>query len=350
MSASSFPSATPVPVSEQDRQGSIALDQWRGLALVLVLVSHGFFFTNRVSGIGRVGVNLFFFISGILVFRSLSRIRAAAAWERTKSFWWRRFRRLYPALLSYSVAMLAGTWWLQRLPHLPPLSDFNSYLRALPAALVYGTNYYTEQSPMSLGHLWCLACIMQFYLVAPVIYLLGGATKTRRRLVFGCLLVVLMGLGAAQPLIGKWKYHFEFAVWPMMLGFCCEYKRDWFGLIPRKLVTLALWLSIAVCGTAVLLMLFGMEMKVVVIAVGALLLAPCLLAYLFGRPMPGILGRGMKWMGERTCSIYLWQQPFTICNFLPDLWQPVGSLISVAVGGVWFHFFERPFLSAGRRK
>ena len=63
-------SATPVPTSEQDRLGSIALDQWRGLALVLVLISHGFFFTDRVNGIGRVGVNLYFFISGILVFRT----------------------------------------------------------------------------------------------------------------------------------------------------------------------------------------------------------------------------------------------------------------------------------------
>jgi peptidoglycan/LPS O-acetylase OafA/YrhL len=350
MNASAPQSMTPVSVSEQDRLGSIALDQWRGLALVLVLISHGFFFTNRVNGIGRVGVNLFFFISGILVFRSLSRTRAATAWTRTKSFWWRRFRRLYPALLSYSVVMLVGVWWLQRLPHLPPRSDFDSYLRAWPVALVYGTNYYTQESPLSLGHLWSLACEMQFYLVAPIIYLLGGATDRRRQLVFGCLLVILMGLGAAQPFIGVRKYDFEFAVWPMMLGFCCEYKRDWFQLIPRKLVTLALWLSIAVCGIAMLLMLFGMEMKVAVIATGALLLAPCLLAYLFGCPMPAIIGRAMKWMGERTYSIYLWQQPFTICDFLPNALHPVGSLIAVAIGGVWFHFFERPFLSAGRRK
>src|ERR1017187_3206295 len=92
--------APPPPVSEQDRLGSIALDQWRGLALILVLISHGFFFTDRVNGIGRVGVNLFFFISGILVFRSLSRAKAKTDWERAKSFWGRRLRRLYPAMLT----------------------------------------------------------------------------------------------------------------------------------------------------------------------------------------------------------------------------------------------------------
>jgi peptidoglycan/LPS O-acetylase OafA/YrhL len=341
---------------EQARLGSIALDQWRGLALVLVLISHGFFFTGRVHGIGRVGVNLFFFISGLLVFRSLSLTRAATHWGRTRSFWWRRFRRLYPALLTYALAMLAVVWRTQRWPNLPAGSDLGSYLKALPVAVIYGTNYYTAHSPLALGHLWSLACEMQFYIIAPVIYALGGSTERPRGVVFGVLLAVLMGLGAAQPVLRRWypvadewKYHFEFAVWPMLLGFCCEYKRDWFARLPSWFVTLALWLGAGICGLSMTLMLVGLEMKPLVVATGALLLAPCLLAYLSGRPVPGMAGSWLKWLGERTYSIYLWQQPFTICGFLPTAWHAVGAVTSVAVGGVWFHCFERPFLSASRR-
>src|SRR5271168_1564973 len=85
--------------------GSVALDQWRGLALVLVLVSHGFFFTDRVNGAGRIGVNLFFFISGILVFRSLQKDNRRG-WPLANAFWRRRLRRLYPALIAYLIAML----------------------------------------------------------------------------------------------------------------------------------------------------------------------------------------------------------------------------------------------------
>ncbi len=97
-------------------------------------------------------------------------------------------------------------------------------------------------------------------------------------------------------------------------------------------------------------MLFGMEMKVAVIATGALLLAP-MFAGLFVWPSDaGNHRTGNEMDGGRTYSIYLWQQPFTICGFLPNALHPVGSLIAVAIGGVWFHFFERPFLSAGRRK
>jgi peptidoglycan/LPS O-acetylase OafA/YrhL len=349
MKISAVASATPVPTSEQDRLGSIALDQWRGLALVLVLISHGFFFTNRVNGIGRVGVNLFFFISGILVFRSLSRSRAKADWEWTRSYWWRRFRRLYPALITYVLAMLPLAWLLQHRPNLPPNSDFVAYLKAMPPAFTATINYFGG-IPWSLGHLWSVACEMQFYLLAPLIYFAGGATERQRLAVFGTLLAVLVGLGMAQPFVGVAKYHFEFAVWPMMLGFCCEYKRSWLLRILTRLVTWILWLSVAICGASVCIMVFEKEMKSLVVATGALLLAPCLMAYLFGRPMPGAAGHAMKWMGERTYSIYLWQQPFTLCNFLPNILHPLGALASVAVGGIWFHFFERPFLSASRRK
>ncbi len=355
MNVSASTSTTPLPESEQDRLGSIALDQWRGLALVLVLISHGFFFTNRVNGIGRVGVNLFFFISGILVFRSLSRTRAKTNLVRSKSFWWRRLRRLYPAMITYTLAMLGVTWLLQNRPNPLPHSDVMSYVKAMPSAFGYVMNYTTLESPMSLRHLWSLACEMQFYLLAPMIYWLGNISGNKRGLVFGFLLVLLMGLGLAQPLIGRWhpnywQYDFEFAVWPMMLGFCCEYKRDWFLTIPKLPVALILWFGVAICVASVFIMLFGIEMKLLVVVTGALLLAPCLMAYLFGRPMPGIAGGTMKWLGERTYSIYLWQQPFTICDFLPDFLHPLGALVSVAVGGLWFHFFEEPFLSASRRE
>ena len=342
-------SLTSLATSERDRRGSIALDQWRGLALVLVLLSHGFFFTNRVSGLGRVGVNLFFFISGVLVFRSLSRARATNSSQRARSFWWRRFRRLYPALIAYAVVMLPVAWLCQHRPNLPPNTDFAYYLKGLPFIFTYTSNYL-ETGSMAFGHLWSLGCEMQFYLVAPLIYLLGGAHEQRRSVVFGILLVVLMGLGFAQPFVGKWKYHFEFAVWPMMLGFCCEYKRHWFLRLSDSLTFWILRLSIALCAASLLLLLCGFEIKLVVVATGTLLLAPCLLAYLFGRPIGGTSGRVMQWLGERTYSIYLWQQPLTMCNYLPEALHPVGAMISVAVGGIFFHFFEKPFLSANRHK
>lgn len=336
----------PLPI-DRERRGSIALDQWRGLALVFVLINHGLYFTDRVNGIGRVGVNLFFFISGILVFRSLARSRASDDWARARSFWWRRVRRLYPALLAYVVALLGVTWVLSQIPATQPVADFGAYLRGIPVALAYAVNYGSV--PMSLGHLWSLGCEMQFYLLAPLLWIAAG-NEPRRFVVLAAVLVVLMALGLAQPFLGKWKYHFEFAVWPMMLGLFCEYKRHWFERFPAWAVSIALWSSIAVGAASMACMLLGMEMKIVVVAVGALLLLPCFLAYAHGRAVPGISGHTMEWLGARTYSIYLWQQPFTICHFLPNFWHPLGTLMATAVGAVWYRWFEFPFLSAGRQK
>jgi peptidoglycan/LPS O-acetylase OafA/YrhL len=86
-------------------------------------------------------------------------------------------------------------------------------------------------------------------------------------------------------------------------------------------------------------------MKKPVIAVGAGVILPCLLGYLFGLPFPGRVGRFLAWAGERTYSIYLWQQPFTICDFLPLTLQPVGAAFSIVVGACSFSLFEKPFMS-----
>jgi peptidoglycan/LPS O-acetylase OafA/YrhL len=333
--------------------GSTALDQWRGLALVLVLVAHAFHESTRVDGLGRVGVNLFFFISGILVFRSLARGRQATRQGVAVAFWRRRLRRLYPALLAYLSVMLAGEYWLQRLPGQPPNSDYGTFLKHVPAALLYLVNY-TPAAPRSLGHLWSLACEMQFYLLSPLIFFLGGRTDGRRNLVYGGLLLILAGLGASEPLLlanpyAGPKYHFEFAVWPMLLGFWCEFQRDRILRIPARWLKIAFWsflLPGLACG---LLMLRGPQMKTATVAAGALILVPCLLGYLAGWPAGSLAGKWLRWLGERTYSIYLWQQPFTICFFLPVRWWPAGAVVSALWGGLWFHWFERPFLSESRK-
>jgi peptidoglycan/LPS O-acetylase OafA/YrhL len=91
-----------------------------------------------------------------------------------------------------------------------------------------------------------------------------------------------------------------------------------------------------------------MHAKRLVIAVGALGLFPCLLGYLFELRIPGAVGGFFAWIGERTYSIYLWQQTATICDYLPASLHPLGALASIAVGAFWFNLFEKPFLSSRR--
>jgi len=335
-------------------KGSVALDQWRGMALILVLISHGFFFTGRVGGAGRIGVNLFFFISGILTFRSLNGAVGTFG-ERTTHFLKRRLWRLYPALLAYTAVMALATIPLQHLPNLPPQSDFRSYLAEVPFALTYTVNYtYGHHYVPSLEQLWSLSCEMQFYVLAPFIFFLGRGSRRRSFLVFGSLCMVLTLIGVLYPLWAKnlepAKYHFEVAVWPMMIGFFCESRKDWFLKIPRLAVRYIYAIGVTAILVALIIMPFSMHAKRLVIAVGALGLFPCLLAYLYEFRIPGRTGGFFAWIGERTYSIYLWQQTMTICDFLPAMLHPLGAVVSIPLGAFWFNICEKPFLSRKRKR
>ena len=110
------------------------------------------------------------------------------------------------------------------------------------------------------------------------------------------------------------------------------------------------WATLGICLLGTPLMFLGPKMKMPIIALGALLLAPCLLAYERGWPVPAGAGRALKWLGERTYSIYLWQQPLTICGFLPIVWWPAGAIVAVFLGALWFRWFEQPFLSVSRKQ
>ena len=346
------PAAYPSPERPRASRGSVALDQWRGLALILVLVSHGFFFTGRVAGIGRTGVNLFFFISGLLTFRSLIGGSGTLS-QRAVHFIKRRLWRLYPALIAYLGVMLFATLLLQHLPNLPEQSDFKSYVAELPFALTYTANYaYVHHWVPSLEQLWSVSCEMQFYVLAPVIFALGIGGRRRGILVFGsvCLLLVLSGVIYPMRAVSyePVKYHFQVAAWPMMFGFFCEFRKNWFLRIPRRAIKYAFVIGVVAILASLIIMPFSMHAKKVVIAVGAFGLFPCLFGYLFDLPFPGRTGRFLAWLGERTYSIYLWQQSLTICDYLPAVLHPVGAAASILLGAFWFDICEKPFLSRKR--
>jgi peptidoglycan/LPS O-acetylase OafA/YrhL len=321
------------------------------MALFLVLISHGFYFTGRVSGAGRIGVNLFFFISGILTFRSLNG-SVGAFGQSTAHFLKRRLLRLYPALLAYAAVMAVATIPLQHLSHLPPQSDFRSYMAELPFALTYTVNYASHHYVPALEQLWSLSCEMQFYFLAPFLFALGRGSRKRSLLVFGSVCLLLTAIGILYPLraasFEAGKYHFEVAVWPMMIGFMCESRKEWFLRIPRPVVRYVYAIGVTAILIALIIMPFSMHAKRLVIAVGALGLFPCLLGYLFELSVPGPVGGFFAWIGERTYSIYLWQQTATICDYLPAALHPFGALASIPAGALWFNLFEKPFLSKSR--
>ncbi|UFH56351.1 acyltransferase [Spirosoma sp. KNUC1025] len=143
-----------------------ALDGFRGLAILIVVVSH-YGFGKWIPG--GFGVTLFFFISGFLITRLLIAEHYKTQQIDLKGFYLRRVLRLYPALLM--MVILAIGFSLSTGCGLQP-GDILS-------TLFYYRNYYmlygVDASAFACGRMfnitWSLAIEEHFYLFFPLLFI-----------------------------------------------------------------------------------------------------------------------------------------------------------------------------------
>ncbi|MBI5089057.1 MAG: acyltransferase [Actinobacteria bacterium] len=153
-----------------------ALDGLRGIAVTMVLLFHGA--VSWASG-GYLGVSLFFTLSGYLITRLVIHEHDVAGRVSLRRFYGRRIRRLLPASTATVLLVISGTRW-----HLLAASQgLESTVRWSVAQLANwhqlasGNSYAgmfadgPSQSPMA--HYWSLAIEEQFYLVAPILLIVG---------------------------------------------------------------------------------------------------------------------------------------------------------------------------------
>ena len=153
------------------------LDGIRGLAILAVLLTHGNFLFEKTPAtkwflapmvFGWCGVDLFFVLSGFLITGILFETRAAT--NRARSFYGRRFLRIFPIYyLTLVVVLGAGTLY----PRLGAALQFPAWPGRL-AYFLYLQNYLglpgsSLHRALMLGHFWSLAVEEQFYLVWPLL-------------------------------------------------------------------------------------------------------------------------------------------------------------------------------------
>ncbi|HET9086889.1 MAG TPA: acyltransferase [Acidobacteriaceae bacterium] len=176
-----------------------ALDGLRGLAILLVLVSHLMLFNDRTGsrlgdslaalrGLGWTGVDLFFVLSGFLITGILYDTLQDPRYFR--SFYMRRFLRIFPLYYGFLLFMVLLAHWqhfswggrqyvllayLQNTGLWFPVTDFH------PGALA------------DLDHFWSLAVEEQFYVFWPLlVFLVRGRSR---------LIALTLSLSAAAVLL-----------------------------------------------------------------------------------------------------------------------------------------------------
>lgn len=154
------------------------LDVLRGIAVALVLLRHAW--PDVFGGAGIVGVVMFFTLSGYLITGILVRDIERFGKVRYGRFYRNRALRLIPALLlvTGAIALVAAIWDL--------LDDRQEILRTVLVAITYTADIPFEHGSPAIDHLWTLAVEEQFYIVWPLVLVLGF--KLRR--VRGTVLVI----------------------------------------------------------------------------------------------------------------------------------------------------------------
>ncbi len=166
----------------QGGQGRIKyLDGLRGIAIMLVIFSHywGLGWTSilpfgdkfgaiRVVRQGWVGVELFFLISGFVILITIERCRDAG------QFLYRRWLRLFPAMLIATIVTLAFNWTIQPVPQFAE----SGWSDALPGLTFVPASFYHMIFDIEIASLhrsfWSLYTEVCFYLLFGVSFFLMG--------------------------------------------------------------------------------------------------------------------------------------------------------------------------------
>ncbi len=180
-----------------------ALDGLRALAVGGVIAYH---LGYRWAGGGFLGVDAFFVLSGFLITSLLVAERADTGDISLSRFWFRRARRLLPALyLMLAAVCIYAAWYVPDIQLAALRGDAISsiFYYANWHFIAAGQSYFDLfANPLPLDHVWSLAIEEQFYLVWPLIVLgvlrLGRGS---RRVLVGATAIGIVVSQAAMVLL-----------------------------------------------------------------------------------------------------------------------------------------------------
>jgi peptidoglycan/LPS O-acetylase OafA/YrhL len=170
-----------------------AVDGLRGVAVLAVLGFHAF--PETVPG-GYVGVDVFFVISGFLITGIIARQLLHADFS-FPDFYWRRVRRLFPALVLVLATTLALGWFLLLPNEFQQLGKHATAAAAFLAnfALWRESGYFDTAAEFKpLLHLWSLGIEEQFYLLWPAVLVALWKRQTALLVILSILVLASFAL------------------------------------------------------------------------------------------------------------------------------------------------------------
>jgi peptidoglycan/LPS O-acetylase OafA/YrhL len=333
-----------------------ALDGFRGLAVLLIIVHHlpvavPYLFHRLTKG-GGFGVDAFFVLSGFLITAILLRDQNSGGRVRFGAFYRRRALRLLPALVVFLVVYV----FYEAVTNLPKHHEPSSAL----SILFYYSNTWLHRTPQSpgLGQMWSLAVEEQFYFLWPLCFALFFGLR-RRFSVTVALMVGLIATVAIRRAI-LWNHGISW-LWlytrlftradALLVG--CLIAQFWVrGKLPKRGMQVAGWIALAYFAFLVRRgagdpFLYRGGFTLIALTVGVILIAVLETDWVVNRflRLPPL-----RAVGRVSYGLYIWH--LAIFNavtrygrFWNPWWQTIVALglTAVATCASWF-LVERPFL------
>ncbi len=377
------------------------LDVLRGIAILLVVISHNPVFTEfrpllyrlyaLLASIGWVGVDLFFILSGYLVGGLLLKEYKNHQTIRVGHFILRRMFKIWPV---YYVSVFAFIL-------ISPLitQSSNGYLTGIAGTfknlwpnLLHVQNYF--ESTNSLGWLWSLGVEEHFYVLLPtVIYLffcklkwdcvtrnLNDLLKVLFLVVFICLAFRFITLAfnprADSPWILVFPSHLRMDslfAGVTIAAFEIFHNKKWQSLRPYRFLFLAIGILLALTpllrpsSHQMFFYPFGLSILLAGFSLIVLFSSYCKVTtdevktryYSLAMKPLVVVGLVLMWIGVRSYSIYVWHgfwaKPISrrLCEFLKldphqlvagSLQEFIYILVPIILGAISFYVIEEPFI------
>lgn len=329
------------------------IDGLRAIAVLAVVLFH---MDHALIPGGFMGVDMFFVISGYLITGILLRNMRTESFSLT-DFYRKRILRILPALtLVIVVTLVVGQFVLlpvdlKRLAQSAVWSQL--FLGNVYFANYLDISYFAKSSSLEpLLHLWSLGVEEQFYLIWPVL-LLVGARYSGRGLFLGLLgLTIVLSFGFGQyysPANPQFTYYMLPArIGTLLIGAACVYVSGPYQLLASKWAALVPCLGLLLIGYSLFVLSGGHHypgLNAVPVALGAALL---IVGGTRENPVSRILGsRLLVWFGLISYSMYLWHWPvlayLKYCfGYLTPLALGASFIAIVILAWLSYRFVEAP--------
>lgn len=344
------------PFSLLDQARFPSLDGFRGISIILVIISHIYFMSESRNPLltvfsGLFGVNIFFVISGFLITTLLLKEKEKNGFISLKRFYIRRILRIFP--VAYLFLLVLTLLNLLFSMHLRIWSFIGS-------AFYFRNLYFNAMQDFQTGHFWSLSVEEQFYFIFPILL------KKNLR-IYGFALILLI---VFIPMIA----HARFFHWFI-------FKLNFFDILAQLVINM----SPILVGSLTAVLIYKRKIRIdypfsnsvftnIGLFVGAAILAsgiirfiPSVLSSTLGAIMVMCLilnnlqacdnlfykmlnSKPLMELGVLSYSLYIWQQIFTHEQPWKQMFPGSDSMllnlpVMFVVSWVSYNFYEKRFLT-----